>query len=89
MLNFFAVSSESSLFYAIYNIAHAYYRYWPLLLLVFGGIIGVLVIQKKQGEKFKFLTLINKLGKQEYPLYLILNIIVGTVFFVILCAEFC
>ena len=85
---FFAVSSESSLFYAIYNIAHAYYRYWPLLLLVFGGIIGVLVIQKKQGEKFKFLTLINKLGKQEYPLYLILNIIVGTVFLLYFAQNF-
>lgn len=87
---FFAVSSESSLFYAIYNIAHAYYRYWPLLLLLFCGIIGAFVIRRKKGgrEKLKISAFVYTLMEQDYAVYLTLNIMIGTIFLLYFSQNF-
>lgn len=77
---FFAVSSESSWFYAIDNIVHCYLRYWPMLVILFGGTIVALVIRRKNGEKIRICNFVCELvEKEEFAVYLILNIVIGTI----------
>lgn len=85
---FFAVSSESSLFYAIYNIAHAYLRYWPLILLLLIAVVGSFVIRKKRGEKLCVSGIVRELAEEEYALYLLLNILIGTIFLLYFAQNF-
>ncbi len=78
---FFALSSESSWFFAIYNIAHCYLRYWPLLVLLFGGTAAALFIRHKKGYRFGIRKFVKELVEQEeFAVYLILNLVIGTLF---------
>lgn len=78
---FFVSRNYGNLYSAIINICSLYYRYNMYIILILIGTIGGIYLKSKSGYEFTIPFFTRDLIKnEEYAIYLILNMIFGTIF---------
>lgn len=78
---FFVSKNYGSILHAGWNIVCFYFRYIMYMILILTGAIASIVIRTKNGYKFSPKGFVRELvDQEEYAVYLILNLIFGTIF---------